>query len=105
MSVGDFPMGVWQYKDVKDFADLKTFYNLPNDDKESTDSNGKRQSKKWVTVPVLEAIGSISRKVPAMITIIKPSAIICAWDIPFLRLLPVMAPPVTKIRKVHGVCQ
>ena len=46
MSVGDFPMGVWQYKDVKDFADLKTFYNLTNDDDESTDSNGKRQSKK-----------------------------------------------------------
>lgn len=46
MSVGDFPMGVWQYKDVKDFADLKTFYNLRNDNDEATDSNGKRQSKK-----------------------------------------------------------
>ncbi len=46
MSIGDFPMRVWQYKDVKDFADLKTFYNLPNDNDESTDSNGKRQSKK-----------------------------------------------------------
>lgn len=45
-SIGDFPLGVWQYKDVKDFADLKTFYNLPNDDDESTDSDGKRQSKK-----------------------------------------------------------
>ena len=46
MSIGDFPMGVWQYKDEKDFADLKTFYNLPNDNDESTDSDGKRQSKK-----------------------------------------------------------
>ena len=46
MSIGAFPMGVWQYKDVKGFADLKTFYNLPNDNDESTDSDGKRQSKK-----------------------------------------------------------
>lgn len=56
--VGNFPVGIWQYRDDKYFAELKKFYELPTDDDTAVDSSGKSQTKKDYIFAQLTALSS-----------------------------------------------
>ena len=58
MYVGNFPVGIWQYRDDKYFAELKKFYELPTDDDTAVDSSGKSQAKKDYIFAQLTALSS-----------------------------------------------
>lgn len=58
MTVGNFPVGIWQYRDDKYFAELKKFYELPTDDDTAVDSSGKSQTKKDYIFAQLTALSS-----------------------------------------------
>ena len=56
--IGNFPVGIWQYKDDKYFAELKKFYDLETDDATAEDSSGKSQTKKDYIFAQLTALSS-----------------------------------------------
>ena len=58
MDVGNFPVGIWQYRDDKYFAELKKFYDLETDDATAEDSSGKSQTKKDYIFAQLTALSS-----------------------------------------------